>query len=119
MSFASALKSIGNGIKDLSQLNVRTYTGNIDAQISGENAEEMLNLARQNGQLKLVGLTTINLDGDVNQFISSDQEINEKLHNAHQSAVQASQRSREVTFNLFASAIREAVGKISIDPNQD
>ena len=49
MSFASAIKSIGSGIKDLSQLNVRTYTGTMSANVDGDDAEAMLDAARQSG----------------------------------------------------------------------
>ena len=117
MSFSSALKSIGNGIKDLSQLNVRTYTGTISADVAGDDAEAMLASARQTGQLKLVGVTTMNLDGDVNQFISDDPDLNDSVHNAHFNAVQASQRSRQAALDMFASAITKAVDGIKIDPN--
>ena len=119
MSFASAIKSIGSGIKDLSQLNVRTYTGTMSANVDGEDAEAMLDAARQSGSLKLVGVTTMNLDGDINQFISDDPNIGENLHNAHFNAVQASQRSRQAAFDMFMGAIKSAVSKVVIDPNTD
>ncbi|MDT8399191.1 MAG: hypothetical protein RQ899_11305 [Pseudomonadales bacterium] len=116
MSFTSAFKSITKNIKDLSQLNVRTYTGVISANIDGDDAEAMLNSARQSGNLKLVGVTTMNLDGDVNQFISNDPDIKDNLHTAHFNAVQASQRSRQAVFDMFSVAITRVVGKIDINP---
>ena len=119
MSFSSVVKSIGRGIKDLSQLNVITYSGSLNANVSGETAEEAIQNARASGEAKLVGATTINLDGDVNQFISNDSEIDEKLHGAHVNAVQAGQRSRQSALEMFRAAISKAVGKVDIDPEAD
>ena len=119
MSFASAVKSIGKGIKDLSQLNVRTYTGTINANVDGDDAEAMLQTARAAGTLELVGITTINLDGDVNQFITNSDKITDKLHAAHFTAVQQSQKSRQAALDMFAGAISSAMSDVKIDPNQD
>lgn len=119
MSFTSAVKTITKGIKDLSQLNVVTYTGTLGADIAGDTAEAAIAGARASGEAKLVGATTINLDGDVNQFISNDGEIGEKLHSAHFNAVQSGQRSRDATLDMFKSAVGKAVGKININPDAD
>lgn len=120
MSFTSVVKTIGTGIKDLSQLNVVTFTGIVGADLTGANAESAIAAARtQGGGGKLVGATTVNLDGDVNQFISNDPEIAEKLHSAHFNAVEAGQRSRQAALDMIKAAVTKAVNKIDIDPNAD
>jgi hypothetical protein len=118
MSFKSAVQSIGKGIKDLSQLNVVTFTGTIGADV-GDTAAEAIASARTSGTAKLVGATTISLDGDVNQFISDDSTIQDKLHSAHFNAVLAGQKSRDSALEMFRSAVSKAVNKIDIDPGQD
>lgn len=118
MSFKSAVKTIGDGIKDLSQLNVVTFTGQVAADVGGT-AEEAIAGARVSGNAKLVGATTINLDGDVSQFITNDPDIGEKLHAAHFNAVSAGQSSRNSALDMFRSAISNAVKGININPNDD
>lgn len=112
MSFSDAFNTITNSIKDLSQLNVRTYTGSIDANIDGDDAEAMLETAKATGNLKVVGITVMCIDGDTNQFITNDSEIKDSLLIAHQSAVQASQKSRQATVAMFTTAIQKVVGKL-------
>jgi len=109
MSFQQGLDSIANGIKDLSQLNVRTYTGTIEGQVAGADAQEVMDRAFQDGRLKVVGITTMKLDGDVDQFISNADGIDSTLHDAHFNAIQAGQRSRNAAFELFANTVKKAI----------
>lgn len=118
MSFTSAVKTIAKGIKDLSQLNVVTFTGTVGADVGGT-APEAIAKARVAGGAKLVGATTINLDGDVDQFVSNDPDISESLHSAHFNAVEAGQRSRQAALDMFKAAVSKAVGRIDINPNED
>ena len=114
MSFKSAFKTIGAGINDLAKLSVRTYTGSLSSNINGP-ADAMLQNALTSGDAKLVGLTIMNLDGDIEQFMSNDPEISERLHNAHGNAVVAGQQSRQATINLFSAAINNVVSQIRDD----
>ena len=111
MSFKNAFKTIGSGIQDLAKLSVRTYTGSLSSNINGP-ADAMLQNALTSGDAKLVGLTIMNIDGDIEQFMSNDPDISERLHNAHGNAVVAGQQSRQATINMFQSAISNVVGKI-------
>ena len=118
MSFKSVLKSIAEGIEDMAELNVRTYTGTIGGQVEGENAQDIMDKALRNGQLNVVGITTMKLDGDVDQFISGDAKIDQKLHDAHFTAVQAGQRSRKATLEMFTSKAREIIGGIDLPSDE-
>lgn len=118
MSFSDAFKTISKGLKDLSQLNVKTYTGDISGHVTGDDVEAMLVASNSTGQLKLVAATTMFLDGDVNQFISSDSSISDSLRATHASAVEAGQRSRKAALDLFIGAVTKTVGKIDADPDQ-
>ena len=117
MSFKSALQSIGKGIEDLSQLNVRTYTGKIGGQVQGADAQDIMDKALNNGDLNVVGITTMKLDGDVDQFISNDDAIDQKLHDAHFTAVQAGQRSRKAIFDMFTSKASKVIEDIDLGAN--
>ncbi len=112
MSFGEALQSIGDGIKDLARLNVRTYTGTISGRVEGQDAQEVMDKAFQEGKLEVVAITTMMLDGDVDQFISNNSDVKQELHDAHFNAVQAGQRSRQAAFELFSNAVRGAIDKI-------
>ncbi len=115
MSFQTAFESVRDGITDLSQLNVRTFTGEIvvtAAKLEGKDATlaGFLKEATQQGKLTVVGYTNMKIDGDVDQFISATAA--ESAIAAHNNAVQAGQASRAATLDLFMGLVREGIGKI-------
>lgn len=114
MSFKSALTTIAKGVKDLSELNVMTYSGDITSNIANSSLDDMLTSATASGTLKLVGATTMSIDGDVRQFISDNDTVKESLITAHFSAVQASQRSRKAVIDMFTSSISESLKGLKI-----
>lgn len=111
--FQNALESIGDGIKDLSQLNVRTFTGNITAPAAGQDSKTYMDTAFASGELKVVALTRIMLDGDADQYIAEDATLRKDLLPAHSQAVAAGQASRQAAFNLFTSKLSDLIGKLS------
>ena len=109
--FKDGLDKIADGVKDITELNVRTFTGSITAQVQAKNTAQLLS-APGAGQLELVGITTMKLDGDVDQFISNSQSVDPSLHVAHSRAVDSGQASRQAVFSLFGNAIRKALDKL-------
>lgn len=109
MSFEDALGSIGEGIKDLSQLNVRTFTGDISATAAGLDSKGYMDAVFKDGKLEPVALTRIMLDGDADQYIIKDADIRKELLPAHQDAIKAGQASRQAAFNLFTSKVSELI----------
>ena len=111
MSFKDALDSIAKGVEDLSQLNVRTYTGEINGSAQGS-AQALLDKALLDGNLEVVAITTIKLDGDVDQFMSSSDKATSTIMAAHSNAVEAGQRSRKAMLDMFTDAVKKAINKL-------
>ena len=114
MSFKDALDSIKNGISDLAQLNVRTFTGEIEATVDslpGKDVRlpEFLRAANTGGKIEVVGFTDMKIDGDIDQFITSKPFASAIA--AHNTAVQVGQQSRKATVDLFLGAIRDGIKK--------
>ena len=68
MSFKDALDSIKDGIKDLSQLNVRTFSGELTANVDSLPGKEVrlpefLRAATIEGSIDVVGFTDIDEQG--------------------------------------------------------
>ena len=111
--FQDALKKISEGISDMSQLNVRTFTGNITAPAAGMDSKNYMDAVFKNGQLEVVALTRIMLDGDADQYIVKDEALRSALLPAHQEAIRAGQASRQAAFNLFTSKMSELIGELN------
>jgi hypothetical protein len=113
--FKDALKTISDGISDMSQLNVRTFTGNITAPAAGQDAKDYMDTAFADGNLEVVALTRIKLDGDADQFFVKDDALRALLLPAHQEAIRAGQASRQAAFNLFTSKLTEMIAGLQDD----
>jgi hypothetical protein len=113
MSFQDAFKSIGDGIGDLSELSVRTFTGTITANAANASIEKILGAGAAAANLKVVALTSMKIDGDIDQFISSDVDLKDSLLTAHSSAVQAAQRSRQAIVDMFSATVSKVVDDIN------
>lgn len=116
MSFQDAFNKIKDGIGDLSQLNVRTFTGEIDATVDnlpgkGVTLEAFLQAANVGGTVKVVGFTDMKIDGDVDQFITSSPLAS--VISAHNSAIQAGQQSRKAMLDLFTDVIKKGINAVT------
>jgi hypothetical protein len=107
MSFQEAFQTIKDGIGDLSELNVRTFTGDMSVAAVNVSKVKLVELLQQGGadlQVKVVGITNMKIDGDVDQFITSS-DVPAMAITAHTAAIEAGQKSRQAMFDLFTDAI--------------
>ena len=119
MSFQDTFDKIRDGIGDLTQLNVRTFTGEIKATAANVPVDpdkqltlgEFLAKAQANGELQVVGFTDMKIDGDIDQFITSGNFPIAVA--AHNSAIQTGQQSRKAMFDLFSDAIKKGIETVS------
>ncbi len=108
---ANPFKELAEGIADLSQLQVQTYTGTINAHITDDggggsiiNWKDLLtNSASESGDVSLVAATKVNIDGDTDLFIASNAPTN--LVTAHNDAVAAAQQLRQGLLEAFADVL--------------
>ena len=111
MSFQDAFNTIKDGVGDLSQLNVRTFTGDISVAAANVADVKLVSLLQQGGadmQVQVVGITNMKIDGDVDQFITSS-DVPAMTITAHATAIETGQKSRQAMFDLFS----EAIGKLT------
>lgn len=111
---------LGKQVKDLSQLNVRTFSGDLNTilravkPIEGadpenqnedqgvqdhlNNIDALLKKGFLQGDLKLEACTVMNLDGDIDQFYSTN--VSPAFKALHESAVDTGKETRDgiVTF---------------------
>lgn len=116
MSFKDTLKSIKDGVRDVSQLNVRTFTGEIKANLdnlpigadgSPVDLKSFLKSAQVSGAIEVVGFTDMKIDGDIDQFItSSDFPM---AIEAHLTAVESGREARQAILDLVKGAVKDAI----------
>ncbi len=118
MSFKEAFEKIEAGIGDLTQLNVRTFTGEIKATAANLPVDpekeltigEFLAQAQAEGEIQVVGFTDMKIDGDIDQFITSkDYPFAVAAHN---SAIQTGQQSRRAMLDLFTDLIKKGINAV-------
>lgn len=132
---------LGRGVKDLSQLNVRTFSGDLNtilgavppedrqtpAQPAGgqapaqpvdgqdedtrtgirddlNNIDKLLKKGFVEGELKLEAYTVMNIDGDIDQFYSSN--ISPALKALHETAVDTGKETREGIVSFVKGLIK-------------
>ncbi|MCW9052817.1 MAG: hypothetical protein OQJ91_10995 [Motiliproteus sp.] len=101
--FRDAFKTIGEAVTDMSSLDVVTYKGSIEAELSGnkmpENFQDVLNLAGTSEvKLKLLASTQMKLDGDILAY--SDTAITPEEAEAHRDLVELGQENRLATIDF-------------------
>lgn len=107
MSLKDVLNDATNAIKDLSSLEVQTYVGELNVEVSGTNStdlEALLTAAKTSGNLKLAQVTRISIDGDATNLVSSE-PLPDHVLQAHQTAVQAGDNVRKGMIELFSGLI--------------
>ena len=77
----------------------------------GVTLESFLQQANVGGTVTVVGFTDMKIDGDIDQFITSQPLAS--VIAAHNSAVQAGQQSRKAMFDLFLGAIKSGISGVS------
>ena len=109
--FKEAFDSIKDGIKDLAELNVKTFTGDISVSASNLKQMDMDKLFADAGadlKVDVVGITDMKLDGDINQFITS-KDVPAGTLTAHSKAVETGQRTRLAMFDLFVDQSKSLI----------
>ena len=115
MSFQDAFDKIKEGVGDLSELNVRTFTGDISVSASNVADVKLVSLLQQGGadaQVKVVGITNMKIDGDVDQFITSA-NVPAMAITAHTTAIESGQKTRQAMFDLFTDAIGKLTREVT------
>ena len=115
MSFQDTFNTIKEQVGDLTQLNVRTFTGEIKASTAnlpgkGLSIDQFLSQASADGEVQVVGFTDMKIDGDIDQFITSANFPT--VIAAHNAAIQAGQQSRKAMLDLFTDAIKKGISEV-------
>ena len=98
-------KKLGEGIADLSELNVQTFCGDLTSVIdksTGGNVidwPKLLKDAKTTGSVKLVASAKIKFDGDSDSYFADD--ISPDMLDAHLVAIEAGQKVREGLLSMF------------------
>ena len=110
-SFSDVFDKIAEGIKDLSSLEVTTFTGKIDIAAQGMPADfdAILAGAQATAGFQIAASTKCALDGDMRVFYDTNLGREEKED--HRALVETAQQSRQAIMDLFRDAITSALGK--------
>lgn len=104
MSLTDAFKKLEEGLKDLSQLEVRTFTGDISAQIKGYSGTldvgKIVDAEVKKGTVTLKLYTRLDADGDSDHFFDIG-PIDPVVVEAHASAFEMGQEIRRSYLELF------------------
>ncbi len=105
---ANVFKKLGEGIADLSQLHVQTFTGSLSAVVDPDSGsliawDQLIDEAKNAGTVTLVAATRVNFDGDTALFIAEDAPTS--LLAIHQEAVLAAQDVRQGLAEAFRGAL--------------
>jgi hypothetical protein len=100
-------KKLGDGIADLSELQVQTLTGELSTAIQSDNAKRVLDWqklikaakTKTQGSVRLVAATNLKIDGDTDLFIA--ESAPDRLLRAHSDAVEAAGEVRASLIAMF------------------
>ncbi|MBO1256300.1 hypothetical protein J3L16_11465 [Alteromonas sp. 5E99-2] len=101
---------IGKALSDVSSLNVRTFSGdlntiieNSDGNLSTEGLDNVLLTGTTNANLKLEALTVMRIDGDIDQFVTTD--ISKDMKAIHDDAVETGKATRTAIIDFVKSVV--------------
>jgi len=103
---ASALVKLKDAALDLTDLQVLTFTGTVEAVVSANGAMDwgkLLKEAKTSGAIELVAATKIEIDGDTTLFVA--RTAPDALKQAHLDATAAAQQYRQGLVQAFASLL--------------
>lgn len=97
---------------DFSQINVHTYSGKLEitpgANVKPEDVLKSVMsgaLTDPDSKIKLVAGTVVRIDGDIDQFFSSD-GLSPGLEEAHKAAVESSKQYRQAIINIATGFLK-------------
>lgn len=104
----SAIKKLKDGIVDLAQMRVQTFTGNLTATIDAEGGsiadwEALLDKAKNSGEVRLAMDTAMEIDGDTVLFIADG--LAPDITDAHVDAVEGAREYRAGMIDAFADLL--------------
>ena len=113
MSLSEAFTALNEKLKDFSELEVRTFTGDISALIKKSTTDKLdvgaiVDAAAKAGTITLRLYTRLDADGDSDQFFS-DGPIDPILVEAHASAFQMGQEIRHSYLELFQDIAKRII----------
>ena len=106
MSFWDNVKDT---VADITSLEVITFTGKVSAVVKDSeggsliNWEALIDLAKEGGEVQLVGATKVELDKDVRQFL--DSTAPQKLIDLHLETVHSSMEARQAFISLISDKL--------------
>ena len=105
---ANVFKKLGEGIADVSELHVQTFTGSLTAVVDTDQGsliawDTVLDAARNQGEVTLVAATKVNFDGDTILFVATD--ASPTMLAVHQEAVLAAQEVRQGLVEAFRGVL--------------
>ncbi|MFQ5700536.1 MAG: hypothetical protein ACE5HU_01680 [Acidobacteriota bacterium] len=100
-------RTLGDGIADLSELQVQTLTGELTTQVRSGDKDNVLDWEKlieqakteTEGSIRLIAATTLKFDGDTNLFFA--ESAPERLIKAHNDAVESARKVREGLLAMF------------------
>ena len=105
----SVFKKLAEGVADLSELNVNTFTGDISGVVDQDTEGSVLDwgkllaAAKASGNVKLVAAIKVKFDGDSDSYYAND--ISKDMLDAHIAAVEAGQKIREGLVEMFKDVL--------------
>lgn len=117
MALADAIQKMLEAIKDWSQLEVATFTGDVKSVVAGDAKGQMiawdtLSSKASQGTVQLVAATLVKVDGDFYQYQTNAQiDRRDELLSAHTDAVNSSVAARKAILEFFRNSIEEVVGR--------
>jgi hypothetical protein len=109
MSLKEVITTAKGAIKDLTEIEVQTYTGQIEVAVDAIGTTDfaaILDSAKATGNIKLCQVTKITIDGDAMNLVP-DTAPPEHAAEAHKSALEAGQNVRSSMLELFKDLIEK------------
>jgi len=102
------LTELQSSVEDFSQLNVRTFSGDLNTTLNGlnndlSNLDDLLKQGVTGGNLKLEASSTLKIDGDIDQFLTTN--ISGSMKEVHDGAVETGKEYRSAIINMFSDLV--------------
>jgi hypothetical protein len=102
--FDGFVESIGKTIEDFSQLNVRTFSGDLTTTINGvaddlSDLDTLLKKGVTAGTISIQASSTLKIDGDIDQIY--DTNITSEMQEIHDKAVTTGKESRKAIVDFL------------------
>lgn len=115
MALKEAIDGLVNAFKDLSSLEVVSFSGTLTADITAGGGGNVINwdvlvkTAKPDGKVKLMMASKFECDGDAKLFTTSE-AVSQDIRTAHDQAVQAGQQIRKDILDLVGDSIKSIAG---------